>query len=175
MTAEKLLPVRSRYAQHRRIDSLSQRDVACSCYAEISRFRLWYVQNSIGWVKDEHRHCGHDGGVKGVKWTVQGGDASQWTRTSNDLAMTLQFTEPMSMAGPQEPDQPPTLGELRSSQFTSTVPLAKISSLGDEKEVPWLEQSNSPPWHSRASTRATIIFHRFGQSNRYLRQFIIRC
>ena len=50
--------------------------------------------------------------------------------------MTLQFTEPMSMAGPQEPDQPPTLGELRSSQFTSTVPLTRISSLGDEKEVP---------------------------------------
>ena len=26
--------------------------------------------------QDEHRHYGHDGGVKGVKWTVQGGGAS---------------------------------------------------------------------------------------------------
>ena len=51
-------------------------------------------------------------------------------------AMTLQFTEPTSMTGPREPDQPPALGELRSSRSTSTVPLAKISSLGDENDVP---------------------------------------
>ena len=44
------------------------------------------------------------------------------------------------MAGPREPDQPPA-GELRSSRFTSTVPLTKISSLGDEKEVPWLDEA----------------------------------
>ena len=56
-------------------------------------------------------------------------------------AMTLQFTEPTSMMGPREPDQPPAVGELRSSQFTSTVPLVKISSLGDEKEVPWLDEA----------------------------------
>lgn len=30
-------------------------------------------------------------------------------------AMTLQFTEPTSMTGPREPDQPPALGELLRS------------------------------------------------------------